>query len=235
MTHPAKLQRHVFQLVTLPLFIGGFAFGLGGGAIARAAEEVPWTLPTLFKKVPPLKHDARGRWPMICIEPFRLSPEDQSFTEGKPFPAEMIRELVKRGLTQFIPPQEKYIPFAVALQREGARVIMMEGNAFNGPAGEVPDGLHQLPADFKRDPEQPAQQQRFPCPHLLEGWRKKADELRTTFRKFKAAGVNIDAVWLDWEVEPLPGKAEWREAKACARCQKMIPPEILDDFDRYKG
>jgi hypothetical protein len=231
----SKLRRHSFQLVAVRLFVAVCVFGLGGRVAARAAEDVPWSLPTLFKKVPPLKHDATGRLPLICIEPFKLSPDDKSFAEAKPFPAATIRELVKRGLTQFIPPNEKYIPFALALRRAGARVIMVEGNAFNGPAGEVPDGPHQLPADFKRDPDQPAQQPRFPCPRLLEGWRKKADELRATFRKFKAAGVNVDAVWLDWEIEPLPGKAQWREAKACARCRKMFPPEILDDFDRYKG
>lgn len=235
MTHPPRPHRHVTYLAAILLFVGWFAFGPRGGAVAKAAEEAPWTLPTLFKKVPPLKHDAKGRWPMICIEPFRLSPEDKSFAEAKPFPAEMIRELIKRGLTQFIPPHEKYIPFALALQREGARVIMMEGNAFNGPAGEVPDGLHQLPADFKRDPDQPAQQQRYPCPRLLDGWRKKADLLRTTFRKFKTAGVHVDAVWLDWEVEPYPGKSQWREARACTRCRKMFPPEILENFDRYAG
>ena len=98
-----------------------------------AAEDVPYTLPALFKLVPPLKHDARGRWPMICIEPFKLSADDKSFAEAKPFPAEVIRELAKRGLTQFLRPTEAYIPFALALQKEGARVIMMEGQAFNGP------------------------------------------------------------------------------------------------------
>ena len=101
----------------------------------------------------------------------------------------------------------------------------------------MPDGLHQLlkPWILSRDPEQPAQQPHYPCPLLLEGWRKKAEELRTTLRKFKAAGVNVDAVWLDWEIEPYPGESQWREAKACARCQKLFPPGVLDDFQAYQG
>ncbi len=117
MTQPFKLHRPPFRLVAVRLFVAASAFGLGGSLVAGAAEDVPWTLPTLFKKVPPLRHDAVGRLPLICIEPFKLSPEDKSFAEAKPFPAETIRDLVKRGLTQFIPPNEKYIPFALALQR----------------------------------------------------------------------------------------------------------------------
>lgn len=209
--------------------------GCAHSAETPKPEPVPWTLPTLLQRVPPLKHDATGRFPMICIEPFKLTPTDASYNEGKPLPPEMIRELARRGLTQWIPPREKYIPYALALQKEGAGVIMMEGDAFNGPYGDAPEALHQLPADFKADPDMPPQQKSYPCPLLLDGWRKKADELRVTFGKYKAAGVKLDAAWLDWESEPYPGKAQWREAQACSRCRKMFPPGVLDDFERYRA
>jgi hypothetical protein len=206
-----------------------------GSNQAAAADPVPWTLPTLFARVPPLKHDANGRWPMICIEPFRLSADDNSFAQGIPLPAETIRELLKRGLTQHIPPRIHYLDYAKAFQAAGSPVIFMEGSAFNGPAGDVPDGLHRLPPDFQRDPEQPAQQPSYPCPLLLEGWRLQADQLRTTYRAFRDAGVTVNAAWLDWEIEPYPGKSQWREAKACSRCRDMFPPGVLDDFDRYRA
>ena len=202
---------------------------------ALAVQPSSYLLPELFKLVPPLRHDAAGRFPMICIEPFRLDQADRSFEDAKPLPDDTIKELAKRGLTQWIPPDEKYIPFALALQKAGAKVIMMQGLAFNGPAGDVPNDLHILPPDFKRDPDQPAQQPHYPCPMLLEGWRLQADKLRQVFTKYKAAGVNVDAVWLDWEIEPYPGKSEWREARACSRCRTMFPPGILDDYDRYRG
>ncbi len=202
---------------------------------AAAADPVPLTLPALFERVPPLKHDASGRWPMICIEPFRLSADDNSFAQAKPLPAEAIRELLKRGLTQHIPPRTNYLDYAKALQAAGSPVIFMEGSAFNGPAGDVPDGLHRLPADFERDPDQPAQQPSYPCPLLLEGWRSQAEQLRTTYRTFRDAGVTVNAAWLDWEIEPYAGKSQWREAKACSRCRGMFPPGVLDDLDRYCG
>ena len=202
---------------------------------AAAADPVPCTLPMLFSRVPPLKHDAAGRWPMICIEPFRLTADDNSFALAKPLPAETIRELLRRGLTQHIPPRINYLDYAKALQAAGSPVILLEGSAFNGPAGDVADGLHQLPADFQRDPDQPAQQPSYPCPLLLEGWRLQAEQLRSTYRAFRDAGVTVNAAWLDWEIEPYPGKSQWREARACSRCSEMFPPGVLDDFDRYRG
>ena len=200
-----------------------------------AVTLVPYTVPEILKRVPPLAHDNSGRFPMISIAAFRMAADDNSWEGGKPLPPEAIRELVKRGFTQWIPPRESYIPYALALQAEGAAVIMMEGQAFNGPAGDIPDGLHQLPPDFKRDPDQPAQQPHYPCPLLLEGWRRKAEELRATFRKYKEAGVNVRAVWFDWEVEPFGGESEWKEARACTRCRAMFPPGILDDHDKYRA
>ena len=196
---------------------------------------IPYTLPELYKRVPPLKHDASGRLPIISIQAFRTGPDDNSYAAGKPLPESDIKELVKRGLTQWIPPREMYIPYAQALQAAGAGVVMMEGQAFNGPEGDSPDGLHKLPANYPRDPDQPAQQPRYPCPLLTDGWKAKSDELRTTFKKYKDAGVNISAVWLDWEVEPYPGQSQWREAKACSRCQTMFPRGVLNDFDRYRA
>jgi len=146
----------------------------------------------------------------------------------------MIRELLKRGLTQALRVNVKYIPYALALQQAGSKVILMEGGGGNGPGGDIPDGLHHLPADFKRDSGQPPRET-YPCLLLLEGWQKKADALRATLRQFKEAGVTVDAAWLDWEFEPWPLKSEWRQASACSRCRAMFPPGVLDSYERYSA
>ena len=52
-------------------------------------EQIPYTLPELFKRVPPLKHAAAGRLPLIAILPFRLSEKDDSYEHGKPWPDEI--------------------------------------------------------------------------------------------------------------------------------------------------
>ncbi len=207
---------------------------------ATQQKSKPWFLPELLRRVAPLTHDARGRLPMICITPFRMSAEDKSFEEGRPLPTEMIRQLKARGLTQFLYPQEKYLPYAKALQREQAGVIVLEASAFNGPGGEdekgqaVADWLHVLPKGYK-GLERPPQQPRFPCPLLLEGWRRKAELYRSFFRKCKAEGIQVQGVWLDQEVEPYGGEAQWREAQACSRCRALFPAGVLDDHQRYRA
>lgn len=201
---------------------------------AQSLEEAAWTLPNLLRKVPPLQHDNAGRFPMICIEPFLLTADDRSWQDAKPLPAAMIRELKKRGLTQWIPPDERYIQVALALQKEKAGVIMMQGMAFNGPPDEVPSSMHLLPEGYK-GLKRPGQQPKFPCPLVLDGWVKTAEKLRATFRKYREAGVHIDAVWLDWEIEPMAGDAQLDEAKHCSRCRQQFPPGILDDKERYRA
>src|SRR5665213_594894 len=86
-------------------------------------ERISYTLPELFKRVPPLKHDATGRLPLIAILPFRLSEKDDSYEHRKPWQDEVYRELGRRGLTQMIPPHEPYIPVALAMQKAGLKVV----------------------------------------------------------------------------------------------------------------
>src|SRR5690348_2889299 len=125
------------RIIVLPVF-----FFVSSAVIAQSpasqpvrADKIPYTLPELFKHIPPLKHDATGRLPLITWIPFQLDEKDDSYQKAKPLPEEMYRELGKRGLTQAIPPHEKYIPLAVAMQKAGLKVVMMEGQAFNSPVG----------------------------------------------------------------------------------------------------
>jgi hypothetical protein len=200
---------------------------------APTLDEAAYTLPNILRKVPPLTRDNGGRFPMIAIEAFRLDKDDTSWQQAKPLPAEAIRELKKRGLTQWIPPDERYIPFALALQEQDAGVIMMQGQAFNGPPDQVPSSMHVLPEGYQALPR-PGQQPVFPCPLVLDGWVLTQQQLRETFRKFKEAGVRIDAVWLDWEIEPDWRDAQWDEARHCSRCRAQFPPGVLDDQQLYR-
>jgi len=196
--------------------------------------QLSWDIDTLFKQVKPLENDLNGRYQVIVIEPFKMSADDRSYNDGIPLDKEVYEGLAARGLTQWIPPRTKYIPIALALQEAGCQVIFMEGNAFNGPADEHAEGgLHILPEGFERDRHQPAQQPSYPCPLLFSGWHNKAMLLREMLKEYKEAGVIVTAAWLDWEIEPYPGQSQWREAKACSRCQEMFPKGVLDDFDKY--
>jgi len=232
--------------LAVSLAVAVLVFSVSVRAEEPAADAKPepkvraWDVPEILKRVPPLKHDNTGRLPMICITPFTMNDQDKSFNEAKPLPPEIIRELKARGLTQRIPPREKYIPYALALQKEGAGVIIVEDSAFNGPNGSYPDErpmpetLHILPEGYKGLPR-PGQQPVYPCPLVLDGWKVKADSYREVFKKFKEAGVEVTGVWLDLEVEPYHMAAQWDEAKNCSRCRKLFPRGVLDDQKKYEG
>ena len=207
--------------------------GLTGKPV-QAAEPVStgpapvWSLESLLPRVPPLRQDPAGRLPLITWVPFRLTPEDTSFDEGKPLPDAMYREIGRRGFTQRIPMNVKYIPMALAMQKAGLPIVFMEGVGGKGPPSSA-DPAHELPEGFKLEPGEG----HYHHPLLLDGWQRRADELRATLRKFKEAGVRVTAAWLDWEEEPHALPDRWLQAAMCNQCRSMFPPGTLDSFEAY--
>ncbi len=195
---------------------------------AFAAPEEPYALDNLLQRIPPLTHDARGRWPLIAWEPFILSAKDDGFNKGVPLTKAQYQALAARGLAQAIRLTPAYIPIAKALQDAGVPVIAMEGNGGDLPATLADGGAHQLPADYKPTEIVHA------CPMLLAGWNTEANKLRATLKQFKDAGVTLDAAWLDWENEPIWSREAWEQSRRCPRCQKLFPPGILDDYYAYR-
>jgi hypothetical protein len=165
---------------------------------------------------------------MITWECFKLSPDDRSFHEGTPFPAEVYRGLAQRGLAQFVRFNPKYIPMAQAMQKAGARVIAMEGGGGEGPGAEAPDTLHQFEAGYTADGRPHA------CPLLFRGWHNRAMAVRAMLEEFRAAGVVLDAAWLDWEFEPWWTESRWEQSRHCTRCRELFPPAVLADANRYR-
>jgi len=123
---------------------------------------------------------------------------------------------------------------ARAIQEAGAAVVFIEGECGRGPYMEGPDPLHHLPEDFKIVKGAGyAGQDHFPCIGLYEGWRRRADRLREALKVYKEAGVHITAVWLDWESEPHATQVRYDQARACSRCQSILPKDVLSSEDRY--
>lgn len=216
------MRNRLVPLLCLPL-----ALSLASPA---GAAELSWSLDAILQHVQPLKHDATGRLPMVTWPAIVKDAKDTSFNEKKPLPPEAYRELARRGLTQRIPMNADFILMAQAIQAAGAKVIFVEGNAGNGPYDLAPEPLHQLPADYKLAKDEP----RYPCPALLAGWAKKADQVRETLRKFREAGVTVDAAWLDWEVEPWGWPEAHKQAQLCPRCRSIMPKAALATFEGYR-
>ncbi len=198
---------------------------------SRAGERAPWSLELVLERVPPLKHDATGRLPMITWPAFRSGDRDGIRT---PFSEDEYRELYRRGLTQRLPFDTNSLPAALVMQRAGVPIVFLQGETGHGPFGEGPDPLHRLPEGFEIvKGAGSAGRDHFPCLGLLEGWRRRADRLRKVLQVYKDAGVHVDAVWLDWEGEPHVTRPRYEQARACSRCQAILPKGVLDSMDNY--
>src|SRR5262245_41648081 len=107
----------------------------------------------VLEKVPPLRHDRGSRWPLITWEGFSLEPQAPEY----------YRRLLERGLAQHIRLDPALIETALAIQRGGSPVIVMEGNSGVFPAslaGEPSAWAHQLDDGY-----QPKEYVR-PCPSI---------------------------------------------------------------------
>lgn len=190
--------------------------------VQRGSSPSPWNLPTVLQRIPPLKHDVKGRWPLLLWIPLEMKSGDHD--RGQPLPVEVYAELRKRGLALPIGLNEKFIPMALAMQQVGCPVIITEGLGGNGPGGDAPDTLHTFDPGFQVKKGQPV----YPCTMIETGWRNRADKIRAALVKFKEAGVMVNAAWMDWEVEPFPVDfSQWRQASHCTRCRTMFPKDTL--------
>ncbi|HUE14061.1 MAG TPA: hypothetical protein VMR25_07850 [Planctomycetaceae bacterium] len=187
--------------------------------IAAESGKFSW-YEAVLKNIPPLKHGRGSRWPLVAWEGFSNEPQQPEF----------YHQLLARGLTQHIRLDPKLIETAFAIQRAGSPVIVIEGGGGTFPAslaGDPSTWAHQFDAGYK-----PKDYTR-PCPSLHAGWAIFADQLRNTLRQFKQRGVQIDAVWNDWEGDPLYGADRYDQAVHCKRCREILPPKLLASRGRF--
>jgi hypothetical protein len=171
-------------------------------------------LDEINREVPALRHPRGSRWPMIFWQAGSFEPQSP----------EVYRQMLSRGFTQHIRLDESMISTAQALQRAGSPVIMMQGEGGTYPystAGDPKEWAHQFDVGYAPKNRVHA------CPAVTKGWAANANRIRTTLQHFKDAGVTVDAVWMDWEVEPAVGEGNYEQAIHCARCRATLPREVL--------
>lgn len=188
----------------------------------RQAPNPSFSMPGEIERAVPLLKRARGsRWPMILWQAGSFEPQ----------PVDVYRMMLARGLTQHIRLEEKMIPTAKALQEAGSPVIMMQGEGGAFPysvAGDRKEWAHQFDEGFSSAAETHA------CPAITRGWAINADRIRATLQQFKDVGVTVNAVWMDWEVEPAIGEDRYEQAKHCARCRATLPMTVLATAEAFE-
>ena len=189
----------------------------------RAAEirSTPW-IELIRREVKPLKHDLGKQMPMIMWQSvgFARLTSDQ------------IRVLSERGLCQHLQFNEQMIPAARALQSAGLPVVLMEGRTDSWPYSLAEDSdqwAHHLDLSYRPgwvDQEEPFEWFGA-CPNQTAGWRRLADQTRKTMQAFRDAGIQVDAVWVDYEGDPYPWAHLFEQLRHCKRCRRELPASVV--------
>lgn len=190
----------------------------------QTGEAEPDWLSLYLECLPPLKHPLNGRFPLILWRSVGFGPH----------PVEQIQALLARGVVPHLPMSANAIPAALALQSAGAPVILMEGKGATWPyslLGEDKSWMLET-----KDPERLPRLWRVqPDPTRLDAWALGAEQIRNTLHAFKKAGVKLDAVWLDYEGQPL--MLDYQTIMAASEVKKRLPAAALVDaaaFARYR-
>ena len=198
------------------------ALALGADAPGRVEPTAPDRtayltstpyLEVVEKEVPPLQHARADRWPMIMWHGVGFAP----------LAADQIQMLLARGLTQHLRLDQGMIDAAKALQEAGSPVIFMQGDAGAWPYSLAADSsawAHQFDAGYHYEMAGRGALGSWhgACPKMIEGWEIMADQVRDTLGAFRAGGVTVDAVWMDWEGDPYPWSHLFKQLAHCQRC-----------------
>jgi hypothetical protein len=179
-------------------------------------KRIVW-LDVVRERVPLLPHARGKRWPLITWEGFGLAP----------LPPGELRALLARGLTQHLAFEARHVAAARRLREAGSPVILMDGRGGNWPArlaGEEAAWAHR----FERGYEMPGPWIGA-CPMMRGGWAALGDEVRRTLGAYRDARVRVDAVWADWESDPLFWPHLFEQQRHCLRCRAQLDPAVLAD------
>lgn len=177
------------------------------------AQDIPWNR-WLLDCVPPLRHERGGRWPLVLWH----GPQWKGVSDAD------LKAYAARGIVPTVRLVTEDIPRAQRLQRLGLPVIALEGKGGAWPYDQAGDAkLWAL--DLPPGAEIPDRWRREPDPLRLDLWAKAADQLRDVLRAYQAAGVTLDAAWLDYEGHP--AILEYDALLAAPKARAKVPPAAL--------
>lgn len=177
------------------------------------AKAIPWNR-WLLECVPPLQHERGGRWPLI----FWHGPQWKGASD------EDLKAYAARGIVPTVRLEIDDIPRAQRLQHLGLPVIALEGKGGAWPYSEAGDPKRWA-LDLPPDANIPERWRREPDPLHLDLWAKAADHLREVMRAFQAAGVTLDAAWLDYE--GAPSVLDYEALRAAPKARAKLPVAAL--------
>ncbi|HEX7008931.1 MAG TPA: hypothetical protein VF184_03055, partial [Phycisphaeraceae bacterium] len=220
------------------------AWGTGAAAQAQTLpsgdDAVRFDLPSFLRVVQPMEHRFEGRLPILVWDlPMPDGRELMLLLEqDSPWLRQMIDELAARGIVPVVPVGRNGLRPEVAASL--AEVLVQ--------AGQPVHLLHREGLFIERwawwdcdvwvwgpDASRQGAVRRWPCLPLARSQRG-AERMRSMLEPFKQAGIQVQAVWADYESLPHPYNGVYEAQRSSQACRAHYPPGVLDDrqaFDRY--
>jgi carboxyl-terminal processing protease len=129
-----------------------------------------------------------------------------------PLPEATLKALLSRGIVPHLRPDTSMIQSSLAIQAAGGPVILMAGKSGAWGYGNP----------------------KVVAPADISGWAAAGNEMRNTLTSFRDAGVKVDAVWLDYEVNPL--NLNYSLVRDNPTARRHIPDNVLSSpksFSRW--
>jgi len=209
----------------------------------QTAAKWPSHIQTVLDATEPLKYDRAGRLPLYLWQAMDPGPLEQEAAE------ELVKKLDKRGVglvTSWDPNKREKslaesLTIAKAQKKLGLRVNINATKClysfFNGDerTAHIDDqGRPFWDESFGKRQSSSERSRRMGCPFALDFRRPYIrEQLEYFVRAFKQADLEVDFIFVDWEID---GPIEFNEAhaasKRCQRCRENI--ENIDDFEEFQ-
>ncbi|MBF0183219.1 MAG: hypothetical protein HQM06_02355 [Magnetococcales bacterium] len=179
-------------------------------------------LKLIREQIPPLSQERGKRWPLVSF----------ALIGSEAYSDEEIQLLSARGIAPLLTLSIDSLPAARRLQAKGVPVILFDGRNGAWPyslEADKTEWAHQYPAQLQINP----QWRELPVPTLFRGWALAAEQLRTTLKKWRKEGVNVDAIWLDYENEP--SQADYYAAILSPSSRALLPEKALLDESTFRA
>lgn len=209
----------------------GLVVGLTIVSLELNAADWPPNLKVVLEQTKPLDHPRAGRLPLFVL------PITNSLTGRPDVETESaLGQLAERGIGYTVDWHPRHFRESLAeglriakLQKKLGQPVAVNANAclvafHDGSPGTLHiDGQGKTFADTSLGG-------RLGCPFALEQRVPAIKEQVAQFlRAYKAAGVDVDFVFADWEIDgPIEWNESWDVCKACKRCRESLPG--IDDF-----
>lgn len=183
-----------------------------------APDRVDWR-EALISVLPPLANERHDRWPLVLWRGVGFEP----LAPGE------LRALMARGIVQHLRLRRTDAAAAEALAAAGAPVILMEGAGGAWPYDTVAGDDWRLP--FPPGAEPPPQWRELPDPTRLAGWEAARERTRQRLQRYARRGIDVDAVWLDYE--GALAYDDYRALRASSAASR-VPAGVLSNEHRYR-